>query len=131
MPNSAPRPCTAPGCTALAANGSRCPAHPYKRREIQRTEQGKANRKHYGNARWRKARATYLSRHPLCVECERFGRVTEATVVDHIIPHKGDMSLFWDTSNWQALCARHHNRKTAREDGGFGREPTPRNNESG
>ncbi len=44
-----------------------------------------------------------------------------ADVVDHIIPHKGDQSLFWDSSNWQPLCKHHHDQKTAREDGGFGR----------
>lgn len=25
-------------------------------------------------------------------------------MVDHIIPHKGDMTLFWDPDNWQSLC---------------------------
>ncbi|WP_144469068.1 HNH endonuclease signature motif containing protein, partial [Bacillus pumilus] len=35
-------------------------------------------------------------------------------------PHKGDKKLFWDSSNWQPLCASCHNRKTAKEDGGFG-----------
>lgn len=40
-----------------------------------------------------------------------------ATVVDHIIPHRGDLSsaAFWDETNWQPLCKRHHDRKTARE----------------
>ncbi|WP_304879789.1 HNH endonuclease [uncultured Parasutterella sp.] len=28
--------------------------------------------------------------------------------------------MFWDESNWQALCKRCHDRKTAAEDGGFG-----------
>jgi len=41
-------------------------------------------------------------------------------VVDHIVPHRGDRALFWDTSNWQPLCKPHHDAKTAREDGGFG-----------
>ncbi len=57
------------------------------------------------------------------MECERRGKVKLATEVDHIIPHKGDMSLFWDPSNWQSLCHACHSRKTAREDGGFGRPP--------
>lgn len=63
----------------------------------------------------------FLAQHLWCVECERGGRLTPATVVDHVIPHKGDRRLFWDMSNWQALCVRCHNSKTAREDGGFGR----------
>ena len=32
--------------------------------------------------------------------------------VDHIIPHRGDPELFWDRSNWQALCKNCHDRKT-------------------
>lgn len=62
----------------------------------------------YGS-RWQKARAGYLRNHPLCADCEQRGRVTIATVVDHVIPHKGDMTLFWDSGNWQPLCASCHN----------------------
>ena len=47
------------------------------------------------------------------------GRRTPATVVDHIVPHKGDKKLFWDSGNWQPLCGPCHSRKTAKEDGGF------------
>jgi len=36
------------------------------------------------------------------------GDVTPATVVDHIIPHKGDDKLFWDQTNWQPLCKECH-----------------------
>ena len=35
---------------------------------------------------------------------------------DHIVPHRGDMRLFWDESNWQPLCKRHHDVKTRNED---------------
>nr|DAE96978.1 MAG TPA: HNH endonuclease [Caudoviricetes sp.] len=48
------------------------------------------------------------------------GEIVPATEVDHIIPHRGDQKLFWDMSNWQALCHNCHSAKTAREDGGFG-----------
>jgi hypothetical protein len=27
-----------------------------------------------------------------------------ATVLDHIVPHKGNGELFWDPANWQGLC---------------------------
>lgn len=71
--------------------------------------------------RWQKARADFLS-HPdnvLCVMCTDRGHTTVATVVDHIIPHKGDMKLFWDRKNWQPLCAPCHDRdKQAIEKGG-------------
>ena len=44
------------------------------------------------------------------------GRYVKATDVDHIVPHRGDKKLFWDESNWQALCHRHHSIKTRNED---------------
>jgi 5-methylcytosine-specific restriction protein A len=65
--------------------------------------------------RWRQARAIFLRRNPLCAACASEGRVCVAAEVDHIIPHKGDLKLFWDKTNWQALCASQHSRKTARE----------------
>lgn len=73
----------------------------------------------YGS-RWQRVRRGFLAAHPLCAACAAEGAVREATVVDHIEPHKGDQGLFWDRSNWQPLCKTHHDRKTAREDGGFG-----------
>jgi 5-methylcytosine-specific restriction protein A len=73
----------------------------------------------YG-ARWRKARMYFLTIHPLCVDCEKESVVKSATVVDHIIPHKGNQELFWQMSNWQSLCKQHHDIKTATQDGGFG-----------
>ena len=78
-----------------------------------------ASKRGYG-ARWRKYRKFYLTTHPLCVHCNKMDMIRTATVVDHIIPHKGDMELFWNETNHQGLCERHHNRKTAKEDGGFG-----------
>lgn len=63
----------------------------------------------YGG-RWQRERLVYLRLHPLCRMCEDQGRVTIATVVDHIVPHKGDQALMWDSeNNWQPLCAEHHN----------------------
>ncbi len=69
----------------------------------------------YGH-QWRKARASFLRRHPLCVMCQAEGRTVVATVVDHIKPHRGDQRLFWDSSNWQPLCATHHSRDKQREE---------------
>jgi 5-methylcytosine-specific restriction enzyme A len=73
-----------------------------------------AARRGYGS-RWRRARAAYLARHPLCVPCAAAGRLALATVVDHVVPHHGDQRLFWDESNWQGLCKPCHDAKTARE----------------
>ncbi len=63
----------------------------------------------YGH-KWRVARVAWLKNHPLCVFCEKDGKIVAANVVDHIIPHKGDMKLFWDSANnWQSLCDVCHN----------------------
>ena len=72
--------------------------------------------------RWRQARVSFLTRNPLCIKCEEDNKIVPATVVDHRIPHKGDIDLFWDSDNWSALCKRCHDVKTAKEDGAFGRE---------
>ncbi len=85
---------------------------------------GSATTQGYGS-RWRAARAAYLVKHPVCVLCLATGRVTMATVVDHVQPHKGDRELFWEESNWQALCKRCHDTKTAREDGRWGARSAP------
>ncbi len=60
------------------------------------------------NRKWDTARRDWLCWHPLCKMCQDLGRVTPATVVDHIRPHKGNAVLFWDRSNWQSLCVKHH-----------------------
>lgn len=76
---------------------------------------GSARQRGY-DTRWDKARRTYLMAHPLCVMCEREGRVTAATVVDHIVPHRGEQRLFWNTTNWQSLCKPCHDREKQREE---------------
>lgn len=82
--------------------------------------------------RWQQARDGWLRNHPICVHCELEGRINRFDLeVDHIIPHKGNMDLFWDVygerypgAGWQTLCSHHHGIKTATEDGGFGRPIT-------
>jgi 5-methylcytosine-specific restriction protein A len=73
-----------------------------------------AARRGYG-PRWRRVRAAFLARHPLCAACGAQGRVVPATVVDHVVPHRGDPVLFWDEGNWAPSCKPCHDRKTARE----------------
>jgi 5-methylcytosine-specific restriction protein A len=72
------------------------------------------------NGRWKRIRHNHLAKEPLCRECKAMNKITSATVVDHIIPHKGDKKLFYDPNNRQSLCKFHHDSKTAREDGGYG-----------
>jgi 5-methylcytosine-specific restriction protein A len=73
------------------------------------------------DGKWQKYRAAYLKSHAYCVDPRHGEVLVLATVVDHIIPHRGDKRLFWLHSNHQPLCKRCHDIKTATEDGGFGR----------
>ena len=77
---------------------------------------GKSSTQRGYGYKWQKARERFLSLNPLCVYCERNNRVTAATVVDHIIPHKGNQDLFWDESRWQSLCVNCHSSVKQREE---------------
>lgn len=129
MPVKSKRPCTYPGCGVLTMSG-RCEAHKHVERERKQQydkSRGSAHSRGY-TSKWTQYSKDYRSRHPLCVECEKHGRLILADVVDHIIPHRGDMALFWDKSNHQGLCKRCHDIKTAAEDGGFGNTARSKNN---
>lgn len=112
--------CRQPGCRMLVDVSGYCESHEKLHRKQVDDRRGSSSERGYGS-RWQKARATFLRRNPICVECLKAKIPTPAVIVDHIIPHKGDQDLFWDTSNWQPLCKLHHDQKTATEDGGFGR----------
>lgn len=71
----------------------------------------------YGMA-WQRARRDFLLSHPLCVMCDAEGVTKAAEVVDHIQPHQGEQSLFWDQNNWQSLCKAHHDSDKARHEHG-------------
>ena len=62
----------------------------------------------YTTRRWRKVRQAQLTKQPLCQMCIEVGKVTTANVVDHIKPHRGDMTLFW-SGPFQSLCEDCHN----------------------
>ena len=112
MPKRPRVPCGHPGCPELIEPGTKfCEKHKPLHPEVTRP----AAKRGYGSL-WQKASKTFLQTHPLCVECMKQGRYTKATVVDHIVPHRGDQKLFWDKSNWQSLCRHHHNVKTGHED---------------
>lgn len=120
MPPRAKRPCSQPGCAALVEHPNRyCAQHKRDRQRAQDAERGTAAQRGY-DARWRKARLAYLKANPLCAQCLDDTQVTPATVVDHVIPHRGDQQLFWDEDNWQALCKSHHDAKTITELGDSG-----------
>ena len=69
---------------------------------------------------WQDLRLWRLTVEPLCRMCAEHGQDTPASVVDHIIAHKGDMVLFLLSDNTQSLCKPCHDRHKQRaERAGF------------
>lgn len=110
MAIKAPRIC---GCGKLVPSGTRCECQKKsdaeRKARFDRTRPNSSARGYTGT--WDRARAAYLAKHPFCRRCG--GR---AIVVDHTTPHRGDMDLFWDRSNWQALCTNCHSSAKQREE---------------
>lgn len=103
MPTKPPRLC---GCGHRVAPGILCPcerrAATERKARFDRKRPSSSARGYTGS--WEKARAAFLKRNPRCRVCG-----AEASVVDHVIPHRGDPARFWDEGNWQPLCRHHHN----------------------
>ena len=111
MPTKLRTRCRHVGCPALTDHKTGyCDAH----RAAADLRRGSSRDRGY-TYRWEQARIQFLREHPLCAECERNGKVTAATVVDHIKDHKGNHDLFWNVNNWQPLCKHCHDRKTITE----------------
>lgn len=62
----------------------------------------------YSSKRWQLRRLQQLQHDPLCAMCLKDNQVTAATVADHVVPHRGDPTLFWQ-GELQSLCSHHHN----------------------
>ena len=121
MPYRPKRPCSYPGCPNLT-DGRYCPEH----KKIMDAQydmriRDKGAREFYISHEWKKLRRNFLIEHPFCEECHRQGRLTKATVVDHIIPiRQGGPAL--DEGNLQALCASCHSRKSVDEGSRYGKK---------
>ena len=99
------QPCAVPHCSNLAEpNSSYCAEHKPVRNE------SRSKYKYMYDSRWEKARKQYLLAHLWCEECLKQGKYTRADTVHHKIEHKGDYGLFWDESNWEAICPSCHSR---------------------
>ena len=112
MPTAPKRPCPHPNCPALVtsgrcdAHGGQAPAHRWstnRRQDVTRLR-GRANQER---------RARLFAREPLCRACSAQGRVTAATIADHVIPlAEGGRD---DDANLQPLCQLHSDQKTNQE----------------
>ena len=69
----------------------------------------------YNTKAWKRLRAEQLRQAPLCAMCSAEGRITPATVADHVKPHKGDRSLFFG-GELQSLCKPHHDGEKQRQE---------------
>lgn len=74
----------------------------------------------YKTAYWQSLRRQQLLCEPLCRFCKQLGQLVRATVVDHVIAHKGDEELFSDPENLQSLCKPcHDGHKQRQEKSGY------------
>tara|TARA_Y100001937_G_C7068304_1_gene307137 strand:- start:22 stop:363 length:342 start_codon:yes stop_codon:yes gene_type:complete len=69
----------------------------------------------YNTTKWRTLRKYYITKQPLCEVCQRFGKIIEGKVVDHIKRVKTNPELALIESNLQTLCNRCHNIKSGSE----------------
>lgn len=95
-------------CNIIVPHGERCRCEQQATRErnARHDRRRPPARKRGYDHEWRSARRDFLAVHP---HCAMHGCGQHATTVDHIIPHRGDRSLFWNRANWQPLCTRCHN----------------------
>jgi 5-methylcytosine-specific restriction protein A len=107
MANKTQKYCVAFPCSNMAEPGSSyCKEHRPARAP-------KETDAFYLSVQWRKFREWYLSRHPLCEQCEKEGRLTRAAMVDHIIEIK-DGGALTSEDNAMSMCLKCHGKKTAK-----------------
>lgn len=108
------RPCAHAGCPAVTRD-TWCPKHRPKSTGHRSPESVEWSSWYRLPIFAKHLRPEQLLREPFCRECAKFGLRIPATDVDHIVPHRGDWSLFVDSDNLQSLCHSCHSRKTALE----------------
>lgn len=113
------RVCRSPDCGEIAPQGGLCPScRRAEWREVDRRRPSAAERG-YGE-RWRRIRAAFLREQPICVDCGGRAHVADHDPISRVeLVRQGDP----DPDAFHHLrprCASCHNRRTARDDGGFG-----------
>lgn len=106
MPSAALRACAEPGCGALVPHG-RCALHARAPWSSSTTVVRIRGRK------LQRLRDRLFTQQPLCVLCQQAGRVTIATIRDHIVNLKAGGTDTED--NVQALCQACSDTKTHQE----------------
>lgn len=111
--------CSKCGCQRTAIPGKDyCSKHSELEGQKKRvfTKRGKSSQWHslYQTARWRQTSKDFLKKYPACFICGK-----PAKIADHIIPHRGDVTLFYDSNNLQPMCWSCHSKKTFVENNFF------------
>src|SRR5579862_6355906 len=111
-------PCEKPGCLNLISRSRFCDDH--KQRPEPRAGWSMSNTK-----AWRDYSREYLVAHPWCVDPFglHLGRAVPATVVAHVVGHKGNPQLFYAESNHAPWCRSCNSHQAVEREGGFGRAP--------
>jgi 5-methylcytosine-specific restriction protein A len=104
----------------LVTDAPRCGVHSQQHQRSTEQRRGSAHVRGY-DRRWDRYGKARLWQFPLCEICRKEGMVVAATLTDHIVAHKGDMTLFWDPANHQSSCLPCNSRKAVKKEGGFGR----------
>jgi 5-methylcytosine-specific restriction protein A len=78
----------------------------------------------YHSARWQALRLEVLARD--LYTCQQTGVLLvgkhpepNSPVVDHVVPHRGDERLFWDTGNLQAVSKKYHDGEKRSQEHGW------------
>lgn len=67
------------------------------------------HRRLYNTKQWKRLRREQLQKEPLCKLCQDRNKLTPAKVVDHVIPHRGNVDLFF-RGQLQSLCSMCHDK---------------------
>ncbi|WP_409839528.1 hypothetical protein [Brevundimonas sp.] len=65
-------------------------------------------RRLYKTRRWQRTRKDQLSAHPLCAMCQEGGRVTPATICNHVDKKSKQTEKGFFAGPFNSLCATHH-----------------------
>ena len=108
MPYKPKRPCGWPSCPELT-DGYYCAEHQRLADSRYNSKRGVDYRKRY-DGDWPLVSRRFLLAHPFCEECSRFGKLTRATEVHHVLPVADGGTN--DERNLMALCKSCHSRIT-------------------
>lgn len=107
MPHKPKKPCAYPNCPNLT-DGTYCEKHRKQAQEqYDKYQRSPDHTKKYGTE-WKRIRARYVRKHPLCERCLAEGRTTPVEEVHHILPVNRVGTN--DESNLMSLCRSCHNK---------------------